>query len=111
MITIAETGEFIGQSKRLLKEVEREALVGYLSGHPEAGVLIEDTGGIRKLRWAREGRGKSAGVRVIYYFHSERMPLYLLTVYGKGDKDNLTQAEKHDLRQLVGYLKEANGIK
>ena len=111
MITIAETGEFIRQSKRLLKDVEREALVNYLAIHPEAGVLIEETGGIRKLRWAREGRGKSAGVRVVYYFHSERMPLYLLTLFGKGDKDNLTQAEKHDLRKLVGYLREANGLK
>ena len=111
MITIAETGEFIRQAKGLLKDVEREALIAFLAKHPTAGVLIEDTGGIRKLRWAREGRGKSGGVRVIYYFHNEKMPLYMLTVYGKGDKDNLTPAEKHQLRQLVGYLKEANGIK
>lgn len=110
MITIAETGEFIRRGKRLLKEGEREALVMYLSEHPEAGVLIEETGGIRKLRWAREGRGKSSGTRVIYYYHSERMPLYLLTIYGKGEKANLTQGEKKQLRHLVELLKEANGV-
>lgn len=111
MITIAETGEFIRQARRLLKDFERESLINYLADHPESGVLIEETGGIRKLRWAREGRGKSGGARVIYYFHSERMPLYLLTIYGKGDKDNLSQAEKQELRHLVGYLKEANRMK
>jgi hypothetical protein len=49
-------------------------------------VLIPGTGGIRKLRWAREVMGKSGGVRVIYYFHGERMPLYLLSVFGKNQK-------------------------
>ncbi len=110
MVTVAETGEFIRQARRLLKEEEREALVSFLAGHPEAGVLIEETGGIRKLRWARQGRGKSGGARAIYYYHSDRMPLYLLTLYGKGDKSDLTAAEKHELRGLVDLLKKANGL-
>ena len=110
MITIAETGEFINKSKGLLKEYEREALVLYLAEHPDSGALVEATGGIRKLRWAREGGGKSGGVRVIYYFHSARMPLYLLTIYGKGEKDNLSASEKHGLRGLVDLLKSVNGL-
>ncbi len=110
MITIAETGEFIRRVKRLLKAGDREALVAYLAEHPEAGVIIEETGGIRKLRWAREGKGKSGGARVIYYYHSGRIPLYLLTVYGKGEKADLTQGEKRDLRRLVDLLKETNGV-
>jgi len=110
LITIAETGSFVGRCKKLLKDGERVALIIYLAEHPEAGDLIEETGGIRKLRWAREGRGKSGGARVIYYYHSSRMPLYLLTIYGKGEKENLTQGEKKQLRHLVDQLKEANGI-
>ena len=60
---------------------------------------------MRKLRWARGGRGKSGGVRVIYYFHGDAMPLYLLTVFGKNERDNLSKAERNDLAGLVRMLK------
>jgi hypothetical protein len=72
--------------------------------HPSAGVLIKGTGGIRKLRWARSGRGKSGGVRVIYYFHSQEMPLYLLTLFGKNEKANITKEEKIILSRMVRKL-------
>jgi hypothetical protein len=71
----------------------------------EQATLIRDTGGIRKLRWARSGRGKSGGVRVIHYFHSEAFPLYLLTVFGKGEKADLSDAERNELAKLVQILK------
>jgi len=70
---------------------------------------MQGTGGVRKLRWARGGKGKSGGVRVIYYFHSDRIPLYLLTMFGKGDKENLRKAERNELAELVGLLKELAG--
>ena len=54
-----------------------------LAEHPNSGVLMEGTGGIRKLRWARQGGGKSGGIRIIYYFHNDSMPLYLLAAFGK----------------------------
>lgn len=73
-------------------------------------MLIAGTGGVRKLRWAREGMGKSGGVRVIYYFHSERLPLYLLTVFGKNEKANLTKAEANALSKLVKLLIQASRI-
>ena len=104
MITVAETGEFIRKAKKLLSEDERQELVSYLSAHPEAGALMEGTGGIRKLRWARQGMGKSGGVRVIFFCYNQGMPLYALTLFGKGDKDNLTQAERNDLTKLVDVL-------
>jgi len=104
MITVAETGEFIRKSKKLLSEDERQELVSYLSAHPESGAVMEGTGGIRKLRWARQGMGKSGGVRVIFFYYSQGMPLYALTLFGKGDKDNLTQAERNDLAKLVDIL-------
>jgi hypothetical protein len=80
-------------------------VIDYVAANPKAGDLIQGAGGVRKLRWARSGRGKSAGVRVIYYFHSEALPLYLLTVFGKGEKADLSQAERNELAKLVQVLK------
>jgi len=65
---------------------------------------MEGTGGVRKLRWARGSRGKSGGVRVIYYFHSDRIPLYLLTMFAKNERANLNKAERNELAELVGLL-------
>ena len=61
---------------------------------------------MRKLRWARGGRGKSGGVRVIYYFHSGVMPLYLLTMFAKNERANLSKAERNALAELVDVLVE-----
>ncbi len=80
-------------------------MIDHLGAQPRAGDLIQGTGGIRKLRWARGGRGKSGGVRVIYYFHSDRIPLYLLTVFGKGEKADLSKGERNELGKLVDVLK------
>lgn len=78
--------------------------MNYLATHPKAGDLIEGTGGIRKLRWGRSGQGKSGGVRVIYYFHSDAMPLYLLTLFAKNERANLSKAERNELAKLVDIL-------
>lgn len=104
MITVAETTEFIKQAGKLINDDERQNLISYLADNPMTGVVIEGTGGIRKLRWARRGMGKSSGVRVIYYYYNERMPLYLLTIYGKGEKANITASEKSELSKLVKLL-------
>lgn len=76
LIAVAETAEYIRCVERLLSAAERADVVEYLAANPKAGDLMQGTGGVRKLRWTRDGRGKSGGVRVIYYFHSEAMPLY-----------------------------------
>lgn len=104
MITIAETEPFRRKVGRLLSENEKTELIAYLSMNPNAGVLIQGTGGIRKLRWARSGQGKSGGVRVIYYFHNEEMPLYLLTLFGKNEKANISKDEKNLLSKAVRVL-------
>jgi len=105
LITVAETPEYIRRATRLLSESERNDVIDFVAATPKAGDLIQGTGGVRKLRWARSGRGKSGGVRVIYYFHSEALPLYLLTVFGKGEKADLSQAERNELARLVQALK------
>lgn len=105
LTTVAETPEYQRCAGRLLSAVERSEIVDYLAARPKAGDLMRGTGGVRKLRWARSGRGKSAGVRVIYYYHSDALPLYLLTVFGKSEKANLSNAERNELASLVGMLK------
>jgi len=104
LITVAETEPFQRKVGNLLSGIEKAELIAYLSMRPQAGVLIQGTGGIRKLRWARIGRGKSGGVRVIYYFHSPEMPLYLLTVFGKNQKANISKEEKNTLAKAVKKL-------
>ncbi|MDQ0441174.1 type II toxin-antitoxin system RelE/ParE family toxin [Methylobacterium persicinum] len=69
-----------------------------------AGDLVQGTGGIRKLRWGLEARGKSGGARVIYYYHDAGMPLFALTAYAKNDRDDLTQQDRNDLKQLTALL-------
>ncbi|HRN64076.1 MAG TPA: type II toxin-antitoxin system RelE/ParE family toxin [Alicycliphilus sp.] len=104
MQTVAELPEFIRTADKLLSLEERQDLIRYLALHPKAGDLMEGTGGVRKLRWRRGDHGKSGGVRVIYYYYDEQMPLYLLTLFAKGDKANLSKAERNELAELTGLL-------
>jgi len=104
LITVAELGEYQRRAEKLLVESERHDIVNYVAAFPKAGDLIKGTGGVRKLRWRRGGKGKSGGVRVIYYFHSQRMPLYLLTVFAKNERADLSQAERNELALLVDTL-------
>ena len=104
MITVAETEQFQKKVSKLLSQVEKDDLISYLSDNPKAGDLIQGTGGVRKLRWARTGMGKSGGTRVIYYYHSKIMPLYILTIFGKNEKSNLSMNEKQMLSKAVKVL-------
>ncbi|MAF16002.1 MAG: addiction module toxin RelE [Marinomonas sp.] len=102
--TITELPEYIKRAEALLSESERKSVIDYLSEHPKAGDIMEGTGGIRKLRWSKGNRGKSAGVRVIYYYHDERIPLYLLTMFGKNERANLSKSDRNALAKLVEVL-------
>lgn len=104
LYSIAELPSYIRLAEKLLSVEERQDLINYLAEHPKSGEVMEGTGGVRKLRWRRGGQGKSGGVRVIYYFHDELMPLYLLTLFAKGDKANLTKAERNELADLTDAL-------
>ena len=104
MLTIAELPEYIRKVEKLLSAAERMDIVNYLAAHPKVGDLMEGTGGIRKLRWGRGSQGKSGGVRVIYYFHSELMPLYLLTLFAKNERANISKSERNELAELVELL-------
>lgn len=104
MQTVAESPEYIKRAEKLLSDDERRDVLSYIADHPKSGDLMEGTGGVRKLRWSRGGRGKSGGVRVIYYFHDESIPLYLLTMFAKNERANLTKAERNELAELVDLL-------
>ena len=102
--SIAELPFYTRLAETLLSAQERQDVINYLAQHPKAGVIMQGTGGVRKLRWGRGGHGKSGGVRIIYYYHDELMPLYLLTLFAKKDQDNLTKEERNNLAALVDTL-------
>jgi hypothetical protein len=107
-ITVVETDEFLSLARKMMDENEREELVDYLAYHPSAGVVIPGSGGVRKLRWALEGRGKRGGARVIYFFHDMEMPLLLLEIYAKNEREDLTQKRINSLRLLTRQIVETH---
>lgn len=110
MQTIVELPEFIKRADKLLSSLEKDELINHLAAHAKAGDLMTGTGGIRKLRWSAQGKGKSGGVRVIYYYYNKSIPLFLLTAFGKGEKANLSKAERNELAKLTKILKDSYGV-
>lgn len=95
-----ESPIFTADVKELLNDDEYAGLQRYLASRPDAGDLITQTGGLRKVRWVTEGRGKRGGTRVIYYHVVARSQIRMILIYRKGIKDNLTPKEKAVLRKL-----------
>ena len=102
--TVVEMPEYLSRARGLLSEAERAAIIDWLAANPAAGDLIVGSGGARKLRWAAKGKGKSGGVRVITFFGGMGIPVFLLSVFGKSDKANLTMAERNQLRTMLSTL-------
>jgi hypothetical protein len=100
--------EFLAATRKSMNDAERAELVSYLAYNPSAGAVVSGTGGVRKLRWGLEGRGKRGGARVIYFFHDMDMPLYLMTAYAKNERENLSQAEINTLQKLARAMVEMN---
>jgi hypothetical protein len=103
-ITIVELLSFQNDADRIFSDQEREDLSDFISANPVFGDVIPGTGGIRKLRWRARGNGKRGGARVIYYFRDLNMPVFLLAVYAKGEKMNLTMQERDLMQRLVATL-------
>ena len=103
-MAVVETAEFLKHAKPLMSDSERAELVAFVGTNPEAGEIIPGTGGVRKIRWALEGAGKRGGARVIYYYHNQRLPLFLLSAYAKNRKANLSEAERNAMKRLVPEL-------
>lgn len=104
LVTLVATKAY-DRSASFLESEDAFELELFIAANPKAGDLIPGTGGIRKLRWAASGRGKRGGARIIYYYHSSAMPLFLLAAYTKNTKIDLTGNEKKQLTKLTEQLK------
>ena len=80
-----------------------------VAADPECGDLIRGTGGFRKVRVARKGMGKSGGARVVYVWRSDRIPVFLITVFPKNEKENLSMAERNTLKKRADNIFETYG--
>jgi hypothetical protein len=96
-----ETSIFTRQILELLTDAEYRALQCSLWERPDRGILIKGSGGIRKIRVASRGKGKSGGVRVIYYWITLQEQIYMLPAYPKSKKDDLTAGELAMLNALI----------
>ena len=105
---------FIRQAADVRTDAERNAFVDFIAANPEEGDLIPGTGGVRKLRWGRQGLGKRGGCRIVYFYivyfyHDDAMPLFLLMVYAKARQEDLSPDEKRRVHSLSVALRQAYG--
>ena len=114
MHSIIETPDYLADADEAeLTEEERTRIIDILKVNPQTGVVIPSTGGARKIRFAGRGKGKSGGYRVITYYGGDDVPLFLLNVFAKGDKVDLSMSERKQLRiELAGLAEEyRRGVK
>ena len=101
MQTVVETPMYLRAAEAICSEADREEIVRTVAAYPEAGDLMPGTGGYRKLRFARSGMGKRGGARVVYLYGGEDLPIFLITVYAKSEKGNLSKAEQNALAKMA----------
>lgn len=108
-MVIVETAAFIAKAKGCMSDLERMAAIDSIAAAPDQGDLLEGGGGIRKMRFGVGGRGKSGGVRIVYYYHCPDVPVFLLTIFAKNEKANLTKAERNMLAAAARAIAAAYG--
>ena len=97
-----ETSLFTSLIYDYLSEDEYLDLQVYLLQHPDSGKIIRGSGGVRKIRWASKGKGKSGGIRVIYYLKDSKEEIWLLTVYAKSVQETIPG---HILKKIAEEIK------
>ncbi len=103
IVTVVEAATFVARTRGRMTDEERQRAIDMIAADPECGVLIQGGGGLRKVRFGVGGRGKRGGVRIIYYFHDRSVPVFLLTVFAKNERDDLS---RNELNRLAGVVKE-----
>ena len=112
MQTVIETESYLRAAKDAkMSEDEMASAVELVATDPESGDVMQGTGGVRKARLAGRGKGKSGGYRVVWYYGGGDIPVFLLTVFGKGEKANLSQGERNALRSLTATLRKSLSAK
>ena len=101
MLTVVESPIFQRVWPRYWEEDERAEFATFIACNPEAGAVIRGSGGVRKVRWPREGTGKSGGVRIIYLTRNEAGEVYLLTLYAKSDSENISLNTLKEIRRAL----------
>jgi len=105
MQAVIETPDCLREARAAgLRSEERRTIVDYVAANPKAGDLIVGSGGARKIRFAAPGRGKSGGYRVVTYYGGDDLPVFLLNVFKKGDRVNLSKAEINELHDELLHL-------
>ena len=106
MQTVVETPSYLADAERLFSSDERKAIVDRLAADPTCGVVVPGGGGIRKVRFGFGARGKSGGARIIYLFSGTDLPVFILAVFAKNEKANLSAAERNALAGIVAAMVE-----
>lgn len=101
-MTVVELPSYETKARHCMSESEREAAIEKVAKDPGCGISLGS--GIFKIRFAVGGRGKRGGVRVVYFFRNEGLPIFMLDVFAKNEKDNLSQSESNELAMLVKVL-------
>ena len=109
LVTIVETKNFEARAKALLSENQRISLTAEIAENPDCGALMSGTGGCRKVRFALTGRGKSGSIRAVYLYCGENIPTFLLAMFAKNEKSNLTKAERNQLAKNAKMLCKTYG--
>ncbi len=105
--TVVETPEFTKQASLIVDEGIVKEFIDFVAHEPKKGEVIQGTSGIRKVRWqTTKSSGKSGGMRVIYYYHSQEIPIFLLTAYAKNKKANISSRDKVLLKKLIKRIVE-----
>jgi hypothetical protein len=107
MQTVVEIPSYLAAAERLFSPDERAAIVDRLAADPNCGVVIPGSGGIRKVRFGFGSRGKSGGARIIYMFSGESLPVFIMAVFAKNEKANLSAAERNALGKVVANMIES----
>lgn len=111
LVTVCEMTAFARKAEKLWSPEERDEFIDFISRNPDAGDLIEGTGGARKVRWARSGMGKRGGTRVITYFYDETMPVFLFTLYAKNEQSDIGPEDKRTLVATITALKATRNVR
>lgn len=101
MLTVIESPLFQKLWPLYWSEDERGDFAAYIALKPTAETVIRESGGLRKVRWARPGSGKSGGVRIIYFTRTEEGEVVLLTTYAKGSTGNIPTAKLREIRHAL----------